>query len=123
MATSSHCHVCQKSSISWPVVKCSDNLPGKCRKIICELYFKKHSWDWSAAKALELVNDGWTCPHCSEACPSVAQCFMYRRVNGNRKKKQTHRFSYRPREPLILPIHFGTHDGNDQAQWISLNSS
>mmetsp|Transcript_11661 Transcript_11661/g.23709 ORF Transcript_11661/g.23709 Transcript_11661/m.23709 type:complete len:237 (+) Transcript_11661:442-1152(+) len=101
---SSHCHICQRSSTSVPVVTCKNLDSGTCRKVVCALCFNKQGWDWSGAKSQPSL---FVCPHCRGECPQRAQCYTYMRANVRRQKRRVllrKQFSPEPSPTLLLKL-------------------
>mmetsp|Transcript_15299 Transcript_15299/g.31087 ORF Transcript_15299/g.31087 Transcript_15299/m.31087 type:complete len:494 (-) Transcript_15299:587-2068(-) len=84
-ATSSkYCHICGRPAHSVKVLVCQNFAFGICRKVVCQICFGKHDWEWPSTG--ENTTD-WLCSHCRGVCPERAQCFNYQRTNRKRKTK------------------------------------
>lgn len=79
---SNFCHICQKFQKGHAYVVCANIKSGLCRKIVCKSCCFSFGWNWNEAIDSENV---WCCPHCTDTCPSRAQCFTYERTNKRRR--------------------------------------
>lgn len=91
------CHVCGRKSANIRVAICGRIARGLCRKVICELCFKRYGWD--ATNLLDAPpNPCWQCPHCTGMCVPKAQCNTYKRTNLKRHLALRERRCYRQTE-------------------------
>lgn len=79
---SNFCHICQKFQKGHAYVICANIQSGLCRKIVCKSCCFSFGWNWKEAMDSGNV---WCCPHCTDTCPSRAQCFTYERTNKRRR--------------------------------------
>jgi len=84
------CHLCARKASAVRMAVCG-NLAGAgtCRKVICQVCFEKHGWDFE--KAVEVDGEGkvaWICFHCEGQCPEKAMCSTYKKTNFRRYVKK-----------------------------------
>lgn len=77
---SKYCHICSRSPKNVRLAACTKIKLGTCRKVICEKCFGQYNFGNFEA-ALNITTSTWVCTHCTESCPSHAQCINYQRVN------------------------------------------
>eukprot|EP00188_Purpureofilum_apyrenoidigerum_P002770 Plantae.Rhodophyta-Purpureofilum_apyrenoidigerum.ctg28299.p2 GENE.Plantae.Rhodophyta-Purpureofilum_apyrenoidigerum.ctg28299~~Plantae.Rhodophyta-Purpureofilum_apyrenoidigerum.ctg28299.p2 ORF type:complete len:145 (-),score=15.03 Plantae.Rhodophyta-Purpureofilum_apyrenoidigerum.ctg28299:146-580(-) len=92
---SEHCHVCCRPVRTLRFAVCSNIDKSLCRKVICIKCFESFQWDYASAVAPDST---WTCTHCQDLCPRCAQCFVYERINSQRKKRSKGASAKRSRE-------------------------
>lgn len=94
---SKNCHVCNRPTARFAVLRCSNITQGTCRKVVCQVCFGLYGWDW---KASNRMHSQWTCCHCNKICPSKSTCSTYKKTNdkisigrkikkGKKKKTKT----------------------------------
>lgn len=85
---SRHCHICTRSTArGHGHVVCKNMQRGLCRKTVCQRCFIDQGWNWT--QAVQYMSE-WICPHCIGRCPQRAQCHIYNRTNGKRKRQMKH---------------------------------
>lgn len=81
------CHVCSRTPKRVRLAVCSKIREGLCRKVVCEMCFEQYEFG-NFDDAYDMQNSSWLCSHCTDCCPSRAQCATYQRINDKLRVKR-----------------------------------